>query len=193
MKLLVDMNLSPRWVGLLTGAGTEAAHWSSLGPVNASDPEIKAFAKANGHVVLTHALDFSAILAATQGDKPSVAQIRSEDVSPEAIRWSSHRRLAAKGRRTGGRRSADRGAEPDAVACSAAAKTLPIERRFRAFTPDQIIGEGWAMTRSCTGTGADVNGQHVDVLEITTPFQGRINAGRTAQANRQPAGSIGQS
>lgn len=27
MKLLVDMNLSPRWVNLLADAGIEAAHW----------------------------------------------------------------------------------------------------------------------------------------------------------------------
>ena len=40
MKLIVDMNLSPRWVN---------------------------------------------ILAATQGDKPSVVQIRSEEVSPDVI------------------------------------------------------------------------------------------------------------
>jgi predicted nuclease of predicted toxin-antitoxin system len=85
MKLLVDMNLSPRWVGLLTGAGIEAAHWSSLGRANASDPEIMSFAKVNGYVVLTHDLDFGAILAATHGDKPSVVQIRAENVSPEAI------------------------------------------------------------------------------------------------------------
>ena len=26
MKVLVDMNLSPRWVDLLTGEGVEAAH-----------------------------------------------------------------------------------------------------------------------------------------------------------------------
>lgn len=44
-----------------------------------------AFAKANGYVVLTHDLDFSAILAATHGDKPSVAQIRSEDIDPDVI------------------------------------------------------------------------------------------------------------
>jgi predicted nuclease of predicted toxin-antitoxin system len=44
-----------------------------------------AFAKANGYVVVTHDLDFSAILAATQGDKPSVVQIRSEDLSPDVI------------------------------------------------------------------------------------------------------------
>lgn len=85
MKLLVDMNLSPRWVGVLTNAGIQAVHWSSLGPANVPDPEIMAFAKANGYVVLTHDLDFGAILAATRGDKPSVVQIRSGDVSPDAI------------------------------------------------------------------------------------------------------------
>jgi predicted nuclease of predicted toxin-antitoxin system len=35
--------------------------------------------------VLTHDLDFGAILAATQGTKPSVVQIRSENVAPQAI------------------------------------------------------------------------------------------------------------
>jgi len=74
-----------RWVGLLIDAGIEAAHWSSLGPANAPDPEIMTFAKANGYVVLTHDLDFGAILAATHGDKPSVVQIRAEDVTPDAI------------------------------------------------------------------------------------------------------------
>ena len=85
MKLLVDMNLSPRWANLLTNAGIEAAHWSTLGATNAPDSEIMAFAKAHDYIVLTHDLDFSAILAATHGDKPSVVQIRSEDVSPDTI------------------------------------------------------------------------------------------------------------
>ncbi len=85
MKLLVDMNLSPRWVSVLTDAGFHAAHWSTLGPGNAPDTEIMAFAKANAYVVLTHDLDFSAILAATKGEKPSVVQIRATDVSPEMI------------------------------------------------------------------------------------------------------------
>lgn len=85
MKLLVDMNLSPRWVKVLGAAGVEAAHWSSLGAYNAPDEEIMAYAKANRCVVLTHDLDFGAILAATHGEKPSVVQIRSEDVSPDVI------------------------------------------------------------------------------------------------------------
>ena len=85
MKLLIDMNLSPRWVDVLVDAGIEGAHWSSLGAANAADPAIMAYARANDYVVITHDLDFSAILAATQGEKPSVVQIRAEDVSPAAI------------------------------------------------------------------------------------------------------------
>lgn len=85
MKLLVDMNLSPRWVKRLTDAGIEAAHWSNVGAINAPDSEIMAYARANDCVVLTHDLDFSAILAATHGEKPSVVQVRADDVSPDAI------------------------------------------------------------------------------------------------------------
>jgi predicted nuclease of predicted toxin-antitoxin system len=85
MKLLVDMNLSPHWVDLLANAGIDAEHWSKIGPHNAPDSEIMAYAKANEYIVLTHDLDFGAILAATHGEKPSVVQIRSEDVSPDAI------------------------------------------------------------------------------------------------------------
>ena len=85
MKLLVDMNLSPRWVSLLAGNSVEAAHWSTVGAPNAPDTEIMGYALAHDFVVLTHDLDFSAILAATQGEKPSVVQLRATYVSPEAI------------------------------------------------------------------------------------------------------------
>ncbi len=85
MKLLIDMNLSPDWASALGRAGFEAVHWSKLGDVKASDKQIMAFAKSNDYVVLTHDLDFSSILAATGGEKPSVVQIRSDDTSPEAI------------------------------------------------------------------------------------------------------------
>lgn len=71
MKLLVDMNLSPRWVRVLTDAGFEAAHWSTLGAANAPDAEIMAFAKANGYVVLTHDLDFSAFLRQPTARNPA--------------------------------------------------------------------------------------------------------------------------
>ena len=40
MKLLIDMNLSPRWTTLLRKAGYEAEHWSSVGAHDASDADI---------------------------------------------------------------------------------------------------------------------------------------------------------
>ena len=85
MRLLIDMNLSPRWVGLLTNQGVKAVHWSSLGPPNAADIEIMAYDGKNDYVVFTHDLDFGAILAATRGQKPSVLQVRSDDVRPERL------------------------------------------------------------------------------------------------------------
>jgi predicted nuclease of predicted toxin-antitoxin system len=53
MKLLVDMNLSPRWVASLVEAGWAAQHWSKIGEHNASDSEILGYAAANSYVVLT--------------------------------------------------------------------------------------------------------------------------------------------
>lgn len=84
MKLLVDMNLSPRWVQFLANHGWECFHWSSAGKATATDAEIMQFAAQNDCVVLTYDLDFSAILAATQGNKPSVVQLRMGDISIEA-------------------------------------------------------------------------------------------------------------
>ena len=85
MRILIDMNLSPRWVDVLADAGIECIHWSSVGETTASDSFIMAFAKGAGYVVLTHDLDFGSILAATHGDKPSVIHIRSGTLSTAAI------------------------------------------------------------------------------------------------------------
>ena len=43
------------------------------------------YAAAHDFVVLTHDLDFGAVLAATQGTRPSVVKIRSDDLSSAAI------------------------------------------------------------------------------------------------------------
>jgi predicted nuclease of predicted toxin-antitoxin system len=85
MKLLIDMNLSPRWIETLAGAGIEAVHWSTVGAKDAPDEAIMAFAKENGYVVFTHDLGFGAMLAVTHDEKPSIVQIRTDDVSPDAI------------------------------------------------------------------------------------------------------------
>lgn len=85
MRLLIDMNLSPLWVDRLETAGFSVVHWSSVGVATASDTEIMVFARTNDFVVLTYDLDFGAILAATQGEKPSVVQIRAGDLDPNDI------------------------------------------------------------------------------------------------------------
>jgi predicted nuclease of predicted toxin-antitoxin system len=85
VKLLIDMNLSPRWVESLTAAGIESTHWSTIGAPSASDSDLMSFARNEGYVVLTHDLDFGSILAATHGDKPSVVQIRAANPSPESV------------------------------------------------------------------------------------------------------------
>ncbi len=85
MKFLIDMNLSPKWVGVLAVSALEATHWSHVGSIDAKDSEIMAFAQINDYVVFTHDLDFGTILATTGGAKPSVIQLRTGDVSPEAV------------------------------------------------------------------------------------------------------------
>jgi predicted nuclease of predicted toxin-antitoxin system len=85
MKLLVDMNLAPDWAQFLSDAGFEAIHWSTLGQATASDTEIMTYASTHGYVILTHDLDFGIILALTHREKPSIVQIRSEDLYPSVI------------------------------------------------------------------------------------------------------------
>ncbi len=85
MKILVDMNLSPAWVGFLLSAGYEATHWSKLGPADAHDAEVMRWAAAHDHVVLTSDLDFGAILAATRERRPSVVQLRTDLPTFEAV------------------------------------------------------------------------------------------------------------
>jgi predicted nuclease of predicted toxin-antitoxin system len=83
MKILIDMNLSPDWIPVLSAQSIETLHWSTVGDPRAPDRTIFAWAKENGFVVFTNDLDFGAILAATQAEAPSVIQIRGQDLLPE--------------------------------------------------------------------------------------------------------------
>ena len=85
MKLVLDMNLSPKWIGLLRVEGWETFHWSQLGRPDASDSEIMNYAAQNEAVLMTQDLDFGAILAVTRGRKPSVIQIRDDNSSVEHL------------------------------------------------------------------------------------------------------------
>jgi predicted nuclease of predicted toxin-antitoxin system len=84
MRLLIDMNLTPRWVPFLRSAGYEAVHWSSAGSNSAKDSEICDYARTYVFVILTNDLDFPQILAHTRQAAPSVVLLRGEPLVPEA-------------------------------------------------------------------------------------------------------------
>ena len=85
MKLLVDVNLSPLWIPFFALHGFEAVHWSSVGNLSAPDTQILNHAAAEGFVIFTHDLDFGTLLAQLKSDRPSVLQIRGQDVMPAQI------------------------------------------------------------------------------------------------------------
>jgi predicted nuclease of predicted toxin-antitoxin system len=95
MKFLIDMNLSLLWVPFLASHGYEAIHWSTIGDISAPDAEILQYAVGRGYVVFTHDLDFGALLAAGKLWRPSVIQVRCQDVLPSAIGETVVRAIAA--------------------------------------------------------------------------------------------------
>jgi len=84
MKILIDMNLSHKWVASFESHDIEAIHWSMVGAANAMDSEIMEYARLHGYAILTHDLDFSAMLALNRWNKPSLIQLRSGIISAES-------------------------------------------------------------------------------------------------------------
>lgn len=85
MKILIDMNLSPNWAGFLKSAGVEALHWSEVGLAYAPDSDLMIWAAEHEFIVLTNDLDFGIALATANMEKPSVVQIRGDDLRPASI------------------------------------------------------------------------------------------------------------
>jgi predicted nuclease of predicted toxin-antitoxin system len=83
MRLLIDMNLTPRWAGYLSEAGHETVHWSSVGPRDAKDRVICDYARVQGYILLTNDLDFPQMLAHTKDAAPSIILLRGEPLVPE--------------------------------------------------------------------------------------------------------------
>lgn len=81
MKILIDMNLSPEWVQEFHNHGIEAVHWTSVGNFDAPDSVLMHWAIEHDCIIFTHDLDFGTALALTQAEKPSVIQVRTQDVT----------------------------------------------------------------------------------------------------------------
>lgn len=78
MKLLVDANLTPRLVSLLTQAGHDVTHVFDLGLGEADDETILARALAEERAVVTADTDFVTMLALTGAELPSVVLVRRD-------------------------------------------------------------------------------------------------------------------
>jgi predicted nuclease of predicted toxin-antitoxin system len=61
VKLLLDMNLPPSLTATLRSTGFSAVHWSEVGDPRAADTTVLDWAQTNGHVLVTHDLDFGAL------------------------------------------------------------------------------------------------------------------------------------
>ncbi|MFM7146760.1 MAG: DUF5615 family PIN-like protein [Actinomycetales bacterium] len=85
MKFLIDMNLSPRWREFLSNAGLSVEHWSRIGAPDADDIQILDRAHQEGWVIITHDLDFGALLALRGLMLPSVIQVRAQATLPSDI------------------------------------------------------------------------------------------------------------
>jgi predicted nuclease of predicted toxin-antitoxin system len=82
VHVLVDMNLTPNWVGYFATHGIDATHWSTLGDPAAPDTELMEWARSNHAAIFTYDLDFGTALALTGAAGPSVIQLRGRDVLP---------------------------------------------------------------------------------------------------------------
>lgn len=82
LHILIDMNLSPDWVGELNRHGWHATHWSAIGNAQATDVDIMEWARIHDSIVFTHDLDFGTMLALTHASGPSVIQVRGQNVMP---------------------------------------------------------------------------------------------------------------
>ena len=85
MKIVIDMNLSPLWIAVFEQHGWIAVHWSDVENPTGADAEIMQWAAEGEWIVFTHDLDFGTLLAATNAHKPSVVQIRTQDVDPDHL------------------------------------------------------------------------------------------------------------
>lgn len=85
LAVVVDMNLSPDWAPLLGTHGHAVVHWSAVGAAGTPDPDIMAWAGANGHVIQTHDLGFGRLFATTHATGPSVVLVRGNAPAPQAF------------------------------------------------------------------------------------------------------------
>lgn len=85
LRLLADMNISPVTVAALRSQGIDVVRVSDLLPVNTTDEDLLEFARSENRAVVTHDLDFSALVALRGHSQPSVVTLRLSKADPTAV------------------------------------------------------------------------------------------------------------
>ena len=85
MKLLLDMGLAPRTASFLRTAGHDAVHLTEENLQRLSDDRIVEKGAAEGRVIITFDLDFSAIVALQRLAQPSIVLFRLEEFTTDRI------------------------------------------------------------------------------------------------------------
>jgi predicted nuclease of predicted toxin-antitoxin system len=79
------MGISPKTATFLTQLGHEASHLYAQGLEKLPDPEILHKARREKAILLTHDLDFAALLAASRAALPSVVIFRLRSMRPQIV------------------------------------------------------------------------------------------------------------
>ncbi len=79
MRFLLDQNLPPSLVDLLSDVGHDVVHVQSLGMHAASDSEIVQVAVDTDRIILSADTDFGDLLAASNASQPSILLLRRQD------------------------------------------------------------------------------------------------------------------
>ncbi|MDO8142575.1 MAG: DUF5615 family PIN-like protein [Candidatus Brocadiales bacterium] len=85
LKFIADVHISPLTVQELLKSGYSATRVTDSLPSTSSDIEIIQFANKEKAVIITQDLDFSAIVAQSGLNSPSVISIRVTDAKPDII------------------------------------------------------------------------------------------------------------
>lgn len=83
MHFLLDNNLSPILIELLSEFNHQATHVYDLGLSRASDKEIFQYAKENSMIIISADTDFGYILSEWNSTKPSIILARYISLTPE--------------------------------------------------------------------------------------------------------------
>jgi predicted nuclease of predicted toxin-antitoxin system len=85
LEFLANMNISPLTVEDLRTLGWNIVRIPEIMDSRSKDIDILTYAREHNKVVITQDLDFSSLLALRGYEKPSVINLRFENVKPEFI------------------------------------------------------------------------------------------------------------